>query len=195
MNEEYEVKFLDIDPITIEKKILAIGGKQEYDRVVKSRTFDYPGFPLNKIGAWVRLRDDGNNGIFLAYKQRLGIKDDNGKTNDKGMEEHEVRVDDFEEANQILLKIGLIEKFIEEKRRVSYKFKDIDFEIDYCPGLKPYLEIESTSWEKVDKAIELLELNPKDKKIFSAFQIYDLAGINMLEYKELSFRGLFKREG
>lgn len=40
----------------------------------------------------------------------------------------------------------------------------------------------------------MLGLKDEDKKIFSAFQIYALHGIDMLDYTEFRFSGLVKRE-
>ena len=140
----------------------------------------------------MRLRDEGDK-ITLSYKKRLGAKD--GIQNDDGMLEHEVTVSDFETTAKIFLSIGMIQKYYEEKRRIRYFLDDIEFDIDYCPALNPYLEIETSSWKKIDQAIELLNLDPKDKKIFSTTQIYKQKGIQPLDYKELSFKnGLVRRD-
>lgn len=189
--EEIEVKFLDIDPEKIEKKLKDIGAQKEFDRIFKSKVFDYPDFRLNQNSSWVRLRDEGNK-ITLAFKKRLGAKD--GIQNDDGMLEHEVVVSDFKKTAQIFLSVGFIQKYYEEKRRIRYRLEDFEFDIDFCPALNPYLEIETDSWEKIDEAIKLLGLNPKDKKIFSASQIYKANGIKMLDYKEITFKGLIRRD-
>ena len=189
--EEIEVKFLDIDAEKIEKKILEIGGKKAFDRIFKIKVFDYPDLRLDQDNSWVRLRDEGDK-ITLTFKHRLGAKD--GIKNDDGMLEHETVVSDFVQTAKILESIGLAQKFYEEKRRIRYFLDDVEFDIDFCPQLNPYLEIESDSWEKVDKAISLLGLDPKDKKMFSTTQIYKQNGIRMLDYKELTFNGLVKRD-
>jgi adenylate cyclase, class 2 len=198
--EEFEVKYLDINPEEIEKKLVAIGAKKVFDKLYRVKIFDYPDLRLNNDeAAWVRLRDEGDE-ITLTFKQRYGMPVINGKlggtgeTNDGGMKEIEVIVDDFEKTAQIFYAVGMIDKFIEEKRRVRYQLDDIEFDIDYMPGLNPFLEIESTSMARVEEGIKLLGLNPDEKKIFSAFQIYALNGINMLDYKAFLFSGLIKKE-
>ncbi len=188
--EEIEVKFLDVDPDKMEKKLVEIGAKKAFDRIFKIKVFDYPDLRLNDDASWVRLRDEGDK-ITLSFKKRLGAKD--GIENDDGMLEYEVVVSQFEETAMIFLSIGLIQKYYEEKRRIRYFLDDIEFDIDFCPALSPYLEIETNSWEKIDHAIALLGLNPTDKKIFSTTQVYKQNGIRMLDYKELSFKGLIKR--
>jgi len=158
----------------------------------RRRVFDYPDLRLDKSGAWVRLRDEGDK-ITLVFKQRVGIKGHNGKTNDETMEEIEVTVSDFEKTAAILRQIGLTEKFYEENRRIRYVLDEIEFDIDFWPQLEPYLEIEASSWNKIEKAINLLGLNPTDKKIFSTHQIYQLNGINENDYQEITFEKMVKK--
>ncbi len=192
MKEEIEVKFLNIEPREIEKKLKKIGAKKIFDKFYRRRIFDYPDLRLHKKGAWIRIRDEGGK-TTLTFKQRLGIKSHDGKINDEGMREIEIEVKGFGETANFLRSIGLKEKFYEENRRIRYKLGEIEFDIDFWPKLKPYLEIEAPSWEEIDKAIDLLEFDAKDKKIFSTYQIYQLAGINEEDYREITFQGLTKK--
>lgn len=190
--EEIEVKFLNIDIVSMEKKLKAIGAEKIFEKLYKRRVFDYPDLRLHKKGAWIRLRDEGDK-ITLTYKERIGMKTFDGKTNDDSMEEIEIEVGDFEKTAELLNRIGFKEKFYQENRRVRYQLKDIEFDIDTWPQIEPYLEIEAPSWEKIDEAIKLLELNPEDKKIFSTTQVYQLKGIEDIDYKEITFKGMVKR--
>lgn len=193
MNEEFEVKFLNISPKEIEAKLIELGAKKAFDSLFMIVIFDYPDLRLHEKGAWVRVRDEEIKCV-MTFKQRLGIDGNDGKKNDSGMEEYEIEVSDFETACKILKKIGLTEKFIEEKKRTRYFLDNVEIDIDTCPGLDPYLEIEGKSWDSVETTIKKLGLDPKDKKIFSTYQIYKLAGIDMLKYKEFSFKnGLVRR--
>ncbi|PIP23698.1 MAG: hypothetical protein COX90_00045 [Candidatus Nealsonbacteria bacterium CG_4_10_14_0_2_um_filter_38_17] len=190
--EEIEVKFLNINPKLTEKKLEGIGARKLFEKLYKRKVFDYPDLRLNEVGAWLRLRDEGDK-INLTFKKRLGIKTDDGKTSDDSMEEIEVEVSNFEKTAEILNKIGLKEKFYEENRRIRYQLDDIEFDIDFWPGLEPYLEIEAPSWKKIDKAIKMLNLNPEDKKIFSTYQIYQLKGIDENDYREITFERMVKK--
>jgi len=190
--EEIEVKFLNINPETIEEKLKKIGAKKVFEKLYRRRVFDYPDLRLDNNGSWLRLRDEGDR-VTLSFKQRLGIKTHDAKTNDDSMEEVEVTVNDFEKTAQILVKIGLKEKFYLENKRIRYLWKEIEFDIDFWPLLEPYLEIEATSWEKIDEAIKILGLNPEDKKIFSTTQIYKLKGINDKGYQEMTFKRMVKK--
>lgn len=190
--EEIEVKFLNIDPILMEDKLTAIGAKKIFEKLYKRRTFDYPDLRLHKKGAWIRLRDEGEK-VTLTYKERIGVKTFDGKTNDDSMEEVEIIVNDFVKTAELLNRMGFVEKFYEENKRIRYQYEDIEFDIDLWPQLNPYLEIEASSWEKIDEGIRLLGLNPEDKKIFSTNQVYKLNGIDELDYKEITFEGMIKR--
>jgi len=190
--EEIEVKFLNIEPVSMEKKLVKLGAEKIFDKLYRRRVFDYPDLRFDKIGAYIRLRDEGDK-ITLTFKQRLGVKTHDGKTNDEGMEETEISVSDFEKTADLLRKIGFQEKFYEENKRIRYRFKDIEFDIDFWPGLEPYLEIETTSWGRIDETIKLLGLNPADKKIFSTYQVYQLKGINETDYKEITFDRMVKK--
>ena len=190
--EEIEVKFLNIDPDLIENRLKEIGAKKIFERFYKRKAFDYPDLKLDKAGAWIRLRDEGDK-ITLAFKQRIGMAAD-AKSNDKGMEEIEVEVDDFEKTANLLLKAGFIEKHYAENKRIRYQLDDIEFDIDFFPQIEPYLEIEAPSWERINEAISLLKLNPEDKRIFSTYQIYELKGMNFNDYKEITFKKMIKKD-
>lgn len=188
--EEIEVKFLDIDPGTLEKKILSLGGKKKFDRVFRRIVFDTPDLSLNSKGAWIRLRDEGDR-IALSYKQRLGM---DKKGNDDGMIEEEVEVSDFDMTAKILRHGGLKDKFYEENRRVQFDLNGVELDIDYWPLLEPYLEIEADSWQTIDKTAKLLGFNPKDRKIYPTFELYKLNGIDELSYDILTFEKQVKKK-
>lgn len=191
--EEIEVKFLNVNSDSLQKKLKEIGAKKIFDKVYRRRVFDYPDLRFDKKGSWLRLRDEGNR-VTLAFKQRVGVKTHDGTTDDKTMEEIEIEVSDFEKTAKLLTKIGFKEKFFEENRRIRYQLGKIEFDIDFWPGLEPYLEIEAFSWKEINRAIKLLGFNPRDKRIFSTHQIYQLKGIDENEYLEITFKRMVKKD-
>lgn len=190
MNQEYEVKFLDIDVPKIEERLKSMGAVKVGDLFYHSCVFDYPGFPLDNEYAWLRLRDEGDK-VMLAYKKRLGVKSSSG--DDEGIEEIETEVSNFESTFQILLKIGMIIKFEQEKKRTRWKKDNVVFDIDTWPRLNPYLEVESSSEEEMEKGIEWLGLDKKEAKKFSATQVYEMNGIRDKDYVKLTFKEFVKR--
>lgn len=190
--EEIEVKFVDIDPLEMEQKLERLGAKKMYDRIFRDKVFDYPDLRLDKDHSWIRLRDKGDK-VTLAFKKRLGTKD--GKANDAGMEEVEVEVSDFDKTAEFFLKIGLWQKFDEEKRRMHFELEGVEIDIDWWPLMPPYLEIEGKSWKEVEGMARKLGLVWEKKKILSGMQIYKMYEINEMDYEVLTFKEQKKRHG
>ena len=68
-------------------------------------------------------------------------------------------VDDFDKAAEMLGKLHFYEKrFYQENKRELHKLGDTEFAIDSWPKIPPYLEIESTSKEEVERYFKVLEL-------------------------------------
>lgn len=185
--EEIEVKFLNVDVKELQGKLENIGAKKVGEYFQRWKTFDYPDWRLDKEGAWVRLRDEGDGRVTLSFKKRLGMKGSKGATNDDGMEEIQIEVSNFDDAALMFEKMGFVEKHYAEKKRIHWVKDNTEFDLDIYPELEPYLEIETTSWEKIDEAIDLLGLNPEDKKIFSANQVYALKGILVAKMQRITF--------
>ena len=191
--QEIEVKFLNIDQDKLQLKLAEIGAKKIGEYFYRRRVFDYPDWRLDKAASWLRLREEGDS-ITLSFKKRTGADTHDGTSNDTGMEEIEIEVNDFGRTAELILKLGFIEKHYAENKRIRWIKDGVEFDIDTYPELEPYLEIEAPAWEQIDKAIEWLEFNPADKRIFSANQVYALKGIDVGEYTRLAFDGLVKRK-
>ncbi|PCI28380.1 adenylyl cyclase [Candidatus Kaiserbacteria bacterium] len=189
--QEFEGVFLKVDVADLETKLASLGAKKIGDYHYKRKVFDYPDLSLDKEAAWVRLRDEGDV-ITLAFKKRLGVTGEAG--DDSGMMEHEIEVSDFAATAEILKAIGLTEKFYLENKRSRWKLDDVTFDFDSWPLLDTYLEIESSSDEKVDIAAEKLGLSLDDKLICSTTQIYEMEGIRDKDYKTMTFNECVKRE-
>lgn len=186
--EEIEVKFLDIDIDMLTKKLVSLGAVKKFEVVMKRKVFDFPGWPMSKEGAWLRVRDEGSK-VTMSFKKRLGISD----KGDKGMEEVEVVVSDFEDACEMLLKIGMVVKFYEENKRSEYELDGVKIDIDRWPLLKPYVEIEGDSWEDVENISNKLGFSWEERKIMSTWQIYKMEGIDEGEYEKMTFEEQKKR--
>lgn len=183
--EEFEIKFLDINPEEVARKLMDLGAKKVGDYHYRRVVFDYPDFRLDKKGAWLRLRDEGDK-ITLTFKQRLGQNMDQQK-GDEGMYEKEVIVNDFESTREILLQAGFIEKMYQENKRTRYVLDEVECDIDSWPLIRPYLEIEGNSWDSVYQVARQLGFDKQDAKIFSATQIYELNGLDDRNYTKLTF--------
>ena len=182
------MKFLEVDPKAMEKKLLGLGAVKKYDRIFKDRVFDFPGWPLDKNKAWLRLRDKGDK-ITLSFKQRFG----ESTTGDAGMEEVEIKVDDFEKTTLILEKLGMEQKFNEEKKRVHFELDGVDVDIDTWPLMPSYLEIEGKDWGEVEAVAKKLGLDWEKRRTTGAMQFYREYGIEEKDYEVLTFEKQIKR--
>lgn len=190
--EEIEIKFLDIDRLALEGKLASLGAQKVADYHYRRVVFDYPDFSLDKQGAWVRLRDEGEK-VTLTFKKRL-TNDFHSLKGDDGMYEKETVVEDFDATREILLKIGLIEKMYQENKRTRYLVDGVECDIDTWPLLNPYLEIEGKSWDEVYRVAEKLGFKKEEAKIFSANQIYRLKGLDDRNYTRLTFDEQVERQ-
>ena len=136
MQTEIEAKFLRVDHVAMRSKLRELGATQVAPvRLMRRKNFDFPDFRLEKIGGWVRLRDEGDR-TTLAYKQ----------LNDRslhGTKEVSVTVGNFEATEQFLLAIGLRQHSYQETKRESWEMDGAQIELDEWPWIQPFLEIEA----------------------------------------------------
>ena len=152
MQTEIEAKWIVPDLDIIRKKLAELKASLDQpERLMKRRTFDYPDKSLQKIGGWVRVRDEGNK-ITLAYKQ----------LNDRslhGTKEVSVEVTDFDRTCQILEAIGLEAKSYQETKRETWHYNNCEITLDTWPWIPSVVEIEGESEEAVKQAAADLAFN------------------------------------
>lgn len=173
--QEFETKVLNIDVAKITKKLLGLGVKKEPEVLMKRWVFDID--PLKD--EWLRLRDDGRK-VTLTYKCKSGFGIDE-------TEEIEVTVGDFQKTAQILSKLKFKGKYYQENKRTAFRLKDIEFTIDFWPRIPPYLEVESSSEEKVKEGLALLGLENKDAGNLTVKEVYSKYGLDLHSFGELKF--------
>lgn len=133
---------------------------------------------LDKKG-YARIRtinDMINNKIvyFMTTKKMLS----QGRF--KVMEENEVIIDNKTMGEGIFKSLGLVLKESNKKYRESYKLLDCLIEIDindksFCPF--PYLEIETTSEEKLERVVKLLGYTLEDTTSQTIYDILSERGL------------------
>jgi predicted adenylyl cyclase CyaB len=170
---EVEVKVRNIDKREIIKKIEELGAKKIFTGRVIDYRFDTPDRDLSKQGKALRIRQKGKY-IYLNLKgKKKSIE------NITGRDEIGVKISNFKIMHRILNELGYIKIFELNKYRTEYRLDDITFDIDEYVGLDPILEIESDSYEKVEKYINLLGIKSEDigrvyiREILAAKKRYD----------------------
>lgn len=177
--QELETRIVDIDVENIRKILLSNGAEKVKMEDQVNDIYDFEdGRLLDKKG-YARIRtinDMINNKIvyFMTTKKMLS----QGRF--KVMEENEVIIDNKTMGEGIFKSLGLILKESNKKYRESYKLLDCLIEIDvndksFCPF--PYLEIETTSEEKLETVVKLLGYTLEDTTSQTIYDILSERGL------------------
>ncbi|MBR9680018.1 MAG: CYTH domain-containing protein [Candidatus Altiarchaeota archaeon] len=200
MKEELEVKILDIDSSTIFSVLEKAGATKVRERLMKRYVYDIPG----KQYSWVRLRDDGRK-VTLAVKEAV---DETGKTFEIESEITDIQginkifqklnleimdydkklgADPFEGMNLVLQKSGYEPRAYQENARISYQLDSVELELDFWPGIPPYLEIEAQSEQEIEETVAKLGFEMSQTIRENTAIIYKkYYGINIYDYKKLT---------
>jgi len=184
MQTEIEAKWLNINLATMRKQLLDIGAELIIkERLMVRKVYDYPDKSLEKIGGWIRVRDEGDK-ITLSYKQ----------LNDRtvhGTKEVTVVVDDFETACSFLDSIGMKSNSFQETKRESWKIGSTEIELDTWPWIPSFVEIEAESEEELKSAARKLGLdysNALHGSVETAYQaVYDVSEEEIDNWEEVRF--------
>ncbi|MGD9569254.1 MAG: class IV adenylate cyclase [Sedimentibacter sp.] len=160
--KEREVKVLNIDKDEIEKKLINIGARLIKDENQINYRFDtVDGYLKRTHNGYLRIRVTKNllNG---ETKNTLTFKRSLKRNTLRVNEETETEISDWENAAKIIELLGYKQKRPGYKHRRSYSYDNIIFEIDTWDEdtySKPYLEIEMSKEEDLERAIKLLDLD------------------------------------
>jgi len=184
METEIEAKFIDIDKEKLCQKLIEKGAILEHPEILMRRkVYDYPDKRLNKIGGWVRVRDEGDK-ITLTYKQ----------TNERtlqGTKEISIIVNDFEKTCEFLEAIGMVEKSYQETKRERWKYKGVEITIDTWPWIPTFVELEGSNEEIVKEVAKDLELD-WEKAMYGSVEViyqiyYDVSEEEINSYPIIKF--------
>ena len=177
MHIELEVKVLEINITKLTAKLAEIGAVKKNETLLQRRyVYD---FNPPKQGSWIRLRDTWNK-VTLAIKEISTDKIDWTK-------ELETAVWEFETTNSILHKLWYEPRSYQENKRTSYKWKDVDIEIDEWPQIPPYMEIEWPNIESIEDALGALWYNFDQTTSENTTKIYQKYWIDLESIKSLLF--------
>lgn len=166
MQQEIEVKFLNVDFDDVRAKLKAIGAVCEQPmRLMRRVVIDYPDRKLQATGdSWVRVRDEGDK-VTLTFK----------KTTEHefgGAHEIETIVGDYQKTIDIFLAIGLIVHTAQETKRETWKIDGVEVVLDEWPWLNPYIEIEGLSEQAVKDVAQKLGYDWNDAVFGSVTTAY-----------------------
>lgn len=177
--QELETRIVDIDVENIRSILLSNGAQKVKVEDQINDIYDFEDGRLLEKKGYARIRtvnDMLNNKIvyFMTTKKMLS------QERFKVMEENEVIIDNKKAGEGIFKSLGLVLKESNKKYRESYKLNDCLIEIDindksFCPF--PYLEIETTSEEKLEIVVKLLGYTLEDTTSQTIYDILSERGL------------------
>ena len=177
MHTEYEVRVLEINKDEIIKKLERLGAEKKGEFEQKRYVYDLR--PIEN-GKWIRLRTNGKV-TTLAYKDIISNTID-------GTREIEFVVDNFDEANEFLERIGFKSRNYQENKRIQYVLNGVEIDIDLWPKIPAYMEIEGKSEEQVLEMKKLLCIDENKVTTLNCDDIYrQIYKIDISKIKELKF--------
>jgi len=145
MKTEVEAKFLDVVPEELREKLKQHGAQLIQPEVLMRRkVFDYQDARLEKIGAWIRVRDEGNK-ITMSYKRLVD-------RSFQGTKEITLTVDSFDAACDFLSAAGLDSRSYQETKRETWQLDGCEVTIDTWPWIPAFTELEAETEAEVEAA-------------------------------------------
>ena len=185
MQTEIEAKFLNIDATQIREKLKRIGARLVFaERLMKRKVFDYPDSRLEKIGGWIRVRDEGGGKITFSYKRLVD-------RTVHGTKEITVDVSNFETTCQLLSAIELEEKSFQETKREKWLCDTIEITIDTWPWIPTFVELEANTEDELKEIVHKLGLDWSQAlhgSVETAYQkYYDVTEQEINSWKLITF--------
>lgn len=147
MHTEFEVKFLGIDPMKLEEKIMNEWGVSEQSKTLLRRVV-FAGVTSDEF---VRVRDEWSK-ITMTYKNVISNTID-------GVKELNIVINSFEDGVSLLEHAGLTRNAYQESERTVYMLDSCEVCIDRWPGISVYCEIEWPTQQLVESVAQKLWLD------------------------------------
>lgn len=178
--QELETRIMDIDVDQIRSILLDNGAQKVKSEDQINDIYDFEDGRLLAQKGYARIRtvnDKLNDKVVYFMTTKKMLSQDRFKV----MEENETIIEDKKMGEGIFKSLGLILKESNKKYRESYKLNDCLIEIDindksFCPF--PYLEIETTSEEKLEAVVKLLGYTLDDTTSETIYEILQKRGIS-----------------
>ena len=162
MVKEFEVKVLNIDIESMEKRLVELGAKLIAKEVQINTLIDSSTKPIKSyLDAYLRIREtkdllNNTESTTLTLKKNM--------LNDKIKENLELNteVENKRVLLDILFDLGFDKIEVGNKNRTSYMFKGARIDLDiWDPDIYPYpyMEIEVENKEDLDRVIDILEID------------------------------------
>jgi adenylate cyclase class 2 len=182
MQQEIEVKFLNVEHDSIRKKLTTLGGICTQPlQLMRRAVMDFPDKRLQSsegVWGWIRVRDEGSR-VTVTYKQVS--KDGSLKTH-----EIEYEASSYKDAIRLFEAIGLRKFSEQETKRETWELDGVEVMLDIWPWIDPYIEIEGSSEEAIRTLGEALGMDWDDAVKGSSDGVYRQSFPNMTNTESVS---------
>ncbi|MFA6585834.1 MAG: CYTH domain-containing protein [Candidatus Paceibacterota bacterium] len=154
--QEIETKVLDVDVEEIKRKLDALGAKEIQNARLFVDWFRPQGHEEGETPWFLRIRTNKEGDSEVTWKSKrefLGVSSTKKEIN--------LKISDEDAMSDLFIEIGMKNYAHQEKDRISWLFKEWQFDLDQYPGMPAYLGIEGKSEESIREAIKLLNLEDK----------------------------------
>lgn len=152
MDHEFEAKCVVESVADARRRLERIGARcVQPERLLRRVVYDFSDGSLDRRGAWVRVRDEGDR-ITMSYKQapeQSTIAD---------CFETELTIDSYDNGVTFCEDLGMVRKSYQETKRESWETDDAKFDIDTWPGVPAFIEVEAADETTVRRYVEQLGL-------------------------------------
>lgn len=164
--DEIEAKFYPVNIENLRNKLIELGARCIVPmRLMKRAVFDHLDNPQLPV-AYIRVRDEGNAITFSAKDYA------NEEKGHKHQRELLVNVNNFDPTVNLLKLIGLKQTNYQESKRETWVIGEAEVCIDIWPGLEPYIEVEASSLEEVEKISSSLPIKNSKRYEGGLLKVY-----------------------
>jgi adenylate cyclase class 2 len=151
---EIETKVLEVNLLEVSQKIESLGAEKIQEVLLKVDWFSFPENSIDKQPWFLRIRSYSTGKVEVTWKGDLEVLGTSRK-----VREINLNVEEHEKMKLLFESIGLVVYAHQEKKRISWKLGDVQFDLDTYPNMPSYLEIEGPSEEKINETIKKLNLS------------------------------------
>jgi adenylate cyclase class 2 len=151
---EIETKVLEVDTKSLIKNLEALGAEKIQEVMLTVDWFSAPGFDKDHQPWFLRVRSYSTGKIEVTWKGKHEIEGLARK-----VREVNVFVDNHENTKTLFKAIGLVCYAHQEKKRISWKLGNVQFDLDTYPKMPAYLEIEAPGEKEISEMIKKLNLS------------------------------------
>ena len=142
---------MEIDKEALIRKLKELGAEDERETLMEETIIYDPEFKWRDENRFVRIRKVGDKTI-LSYKEHREHTVD-------GTYEIELEIEDYQKAELLFEKIGLIPHRHQQKKRHTFKLNGVAFDIDTWPMIPTYVELEGNSEDDLKSAAKIVGLD------------------------------------